>query len=284
MEATLFVDNFWILKNMRITKLLSTDSAPAQALVDRALPIELTMVERIRLPETFQVQGSTVENALGEVRPLEVGDILVDEKGGFYKIEAAVESILKVTGDVDLMQEAVYALMARGLRVAQTKDGFAVVALPQFKEMLESVGLTVTPAQEAFEPLPLPRHTGHGGCCCGGHGHHHGEGECGCGGHGHHHGEGECGCGGHGHHHGEGECGCGGHGHHHGEGECGCGGHGHQHGEGECGCGGHGHQHGEGECGCGGHGHQHGEGECGCGGHGHHHGEGECCCGGHDHK
>lgn len=254
---------------MKITKLLSTDSAPAQALINRAKGIELTMVERVRLPETFNVGGESVENALGQVRPLEVGDILVDEAGGFYKIEAAPEAVLKVTGDVALMQEAVYAFMARGLRVAQTEDGFAVVALPQFKEMLEGVGLTVAEVEEPFEPLPLPRHTG--GCCCGGHGHHHHDDECGCGcgGH-HHHDEDECGCGcgGH-HHHDEDECGCGcgGHHHHHDEEEC------------TCGCGGH-HHHDEDECtcGCGGHDHKHEEGECCCGGHDHKH-EGECCCG-----
>ena len=223
---------------MRITKLLSLDSEPAKPILDRAKPIALAFLERIKLPETFVVGDQTIENALGEVRPLEVGDVLVDENGGFYKIEAPVETIFKVTGDLDLMQEAVYALTARGVRVAQTEDGFAVAGIEQYKAMLESVGLTVTAAQEPFTPVPLPRPR-HGGCGCGGH-HHHDEGECGCG------------CGGH-HHHDEGECCCGGEGHHH-------------HGEGECCCGGEGHHHhGEGECCCGGEGH-------------HHHGEGQCCC------
>ena len=198
---------------MRITKLLSLDSEPAKPILDRAKPIALAFLERIKLPETFVVGDQTIENALGEVRPLEVGDVLVDENGGFYKIEAPVETIFKVTGDLDLMQEAVYALTARGVRVAQTEDGFAVAGIEQYKAMLESVGLTVTAAQEPFTPVPLPRPR-HGGCgCgCGGHHHHHDEGECGCG------------CGGH-HHHDEGECGCGcgGH-HHHDEGECCCGG------------------------------------------------------------
>ena len=240
----------WNTTQMRITKLLSLDSAPAQAIVDRAKAISLTMAQRVTPPESFSVGSDMVENGLGQVRPLEVGDILVDEKGGFYKIEAAAEDIYKVTGDIALMQEAVYAFTARGLRVAQTDDGFAVVAIPQFKQLLESVGLIVTEATEPFTPVPLPRHAG--GCCCGGHGHHHhhedGEGCC-CG---HHHEDGECGCGGHGHqhHHEEGEgCCCG---HHHEEEGCGCGGHGHHHhheeGEGCC-CGHHDHDH-DGACGC----------------------------------
>lgn len=255
---------------MRITKLLSSDSAPAQALIQRAKSITLTMAERVRLPQTFKVGGSEIENALGEVRPLEVGDILVDEAGSFYKIEATPEAVLKVTGDVSLMQEAVYAFMARGLRVAQTEEGFAVVALPQFKEMLEGVGLTVTESEEPFEPLPVPRHGGGCGCGCGGHGHHHhdeGECGCGCGGH-HHHDDDECGCG------------CGGH-HHHDDEECGCGGHhDHQHGDGQCCCGGHDHEHEhEGECCCG-HDHEHKHEDQCCCGHDHEHKhEGECTCG-----
>lgn len=227
---------------MRITKLLSLDSAPAQAIIDRAKPITLTMTERISLPSAFTVEGTTVENALGDVRPLEVGDILIDEKGGFYRVEAGAEDILKVTGDVALMQEAVYAFASRGLRVAQTEDGFAVVAIPQLKSLLENVGLTVTESHEPFTPIPLPRHAG--GCCCGGHGH--GDG-CGCGGHHHHHDD-DCCCCGHDHGHESGECGCGGH-HHHDDDGCCCG-----------------------------HDHDHEHGECGCGGH-HHHEEGGCCCG-----
>lgn len=253
---------------MRITKLLSLDSEPAKPILDRATPIALTFIERIKLPSAFVVGDQTIENALGEVRPLEVGDVLVDENGGFYKIEAPVEKIFKVTGDLNLMQEAVYALTARGVRVAQTEDGFAVAGIEQYKAMLESVGLTVTAADEPFMPVPLPRpYHGGCGCGCGGHHHHHGEEECGCGCGGHHHDDEECGCGcgGHHHHHDDEGCGCGCGGHHHHDDEecgCGCGGH-HHHNDEECGCG------------CGGH-HHHDDKECGCGGH--HHAEGECCC------
>ena len=66
---------------MRITKLLSLDSEPAKPILDRAKPIALAFLERIKLPETFVVGDQTIENALGEVRPLEVGDVLVDENG-----------------------------------------------------------------------------------------------------------------------------------------------------------------------------------------------------------
>ena len=233
---------------MRITKLLTADSQPAKPILDRAAPIELTFVQRHQLPATFEVNGQTIENGLGEVRPLEVGDVLVDEKGGFYKVEAPVETIYKVTGDLNLMQEAVYALTARGVRVAQTEDGFAVAGIEQYKVMLESVGLTVTAADEPFTPVPLPRMHG-GGCGCGGH-HHHDEGTCGCGCGSHHHEEESCGCGCGSHHHEEDSCGCGCGSHHHEEESCGCG------------------------CGS----HHHEEESCGCGDHHHHEDKGGCCC------
>ena len=236
---------------MRITKLLTADSQPAKPILDRAAPIELTFVQRHQLPATFEVNGQTIENGLGEVRPLEVGDVLVDEKGGFYKVEAPVETIYKVTGDLNLMQEAVYALTARGVRVAQTEDGFAVAGIEQYKVMLESVGLTVTAADEPFTPVPLPRMHG-GGCGCGGH-HHHDEGTCGCG------------CGHHHHHDDEDSCGCGCGSHHHEEESCGCGCGSHHHEEDSCGCG------------CGSH-HHHEEESCGCGDHHHHEDKGGCCC------
>ena len=269
---------------MRITKLLTADSQPAKPILDRAAPIELTFVQRHQLPATFEVNGQTIENGLGEVRPLEVGDVLVDEKGGFYKVEAPVETIYKVTGDLNLMQEAVYALTARGVRVAQTEDGFAVAGIEQYKVMLESVGLTVTAADEPFTPVPLPRMHG-GGCGCGGH-HHHDEGTCGCGcGHHHHHDdEDSCGCGCGSHHHEEESCGCGCGSHHHEEDSCGCGCGSHHHEEESCGCGCGSHHHEEESCGCGCGSHHHEEDSCGCGcGSHHHHEEESCGCGDHHH-
>ena len=282
----------------KLTKLLPPEAAPAQTILERAHDLVMTSAEREVWPETIETAEGTVTIAVEERRPLEVGECFVDEKGEFWAVRPAVEPVLRVTGDIDLLREAAGALINRGVRVAPSEDGFMVLPLPNIAKMLGMIGLEVAEAEEAFNPIVFRQtHAGGCGCGCGGHHHHHhhGEGECGCGGHHHHHhGEGECGCGGHHyHHHGEGECGCGGHGHHHHHGEeecgCGCGGHEHHHhGEGECCCGGegHDHHHGEGECCCGGEGHHHhhGEGECGCGGEGHHHhnGEGECC-GGHGH-
>lgn len=241
-----------------LTKLLSVDSTPAQSILEQATSLPLSTEQRLDWPEVVTVDGQRVTIAVEEKRPLYIGDVFLDAEGKFWVVRGVEEDVLLVTGDLQVMHEAVHALVAREVPLAGTEDGFMVLANDNLAKMLEMIGLTATPAREVFEPIRFVR----GGCGCGG-------GGCGCGGHDHDHGEG-CGCGGHGHEHGEG-CGCGGHGHEHGEG-CGCGSHGHEHGEG-CGCGSHGHGHG--------HGHEHGEG-CGCGSHGHEHGHrGGCGCGNH---
>ena len=278
---------------MKITKLLLPESQPAHALLVRAKKVVLTYAQRVKTPAEFSVDGVTYENALGDVPPLEVGDVLVDEKGSFLVVEAAPDEIMKVSGDHELMQEAVYAFTARGIRVAPTEDGFAIMANDTFRSMLENVGLKTETVTEPFVPVALPQ-PHHGGCGCGcggdeecgcGCGHHHHDDECGCGcGH-HHHEEDTCGCGHH--HHDEDTCGC--DHHHHEEDTCGCGHH--HHDEDACSCGHHHHE--EDTCGCGHHHHDedacscghhhHDEDACGCGHH--HHDEDSCGCGcGHDHK
>ena len=275
-----------------LTKLLPANAAPAQTLLDKAHALPLTSAQRAELPQVIHTPEGEVELGVpaDQLRPVEVNDVFVDEKGGFWAVRPAVEKVLNVTGDVNVLREAAGALVNRGVRIAQIDDGFAVLPLPNLAKMLQMVGLEVTEAESPFDPIQFKAAQGGCGCGC-----HDDEDSCGCGHHHHHHDhDGECCCGGHGHEHkhGEGECCCG-HDHHehdHEEGECCCGGHDHEHkhGEGECCCGHdhHEHDHEEGECCCGGHDHEHkhGEGECCCG-HDHHehdHEEGECCCG-HDH-
>ena len=241
-----------------LTKLLPANAAPAQTILEKAHALPLTSAERAELPKVIHAPEGDVEVAVAadQLRPVEVNDVFVDDKGAFWAVRPAVEKVLNVTGDVNVLREAAGALINRGVRLAQIDEGFAVLPLPNLAKMLQMVGLEVEEAEAPFDPIQF-RPT-HGGCgCC----HDEAEESCGCGHHHHHHGEGECCCGhDHEHHHEEGECCCGGHGHehHHEEGECGCGCGGHHH-----------HHHGEGECCCGGHGHEH------------HHEEGECCCGKH---
>ncbi len=237
---------------MNITKILPAEATPAKTILDRAQHVALTSAQRAQLPDTVTIGDQVLNVTVAERRPVEVGEVLIDETGHFYVVDAAVEDVLVIKGDEDFVSEAAVALLNRGIRVAQTESGFAVVHDPALIKLFSMIGLEFDHVQMPFIPVRMPKATHVGGCCCGGHHHHeHGEG-CGCGGHHHHeHGE-ECGCGGHHYHeHGE-ECGCGGHHHHH------------EHGE-ECGCSGHHH-------------HEHGEG-CGCGRHHHHHDQDEeCCC------
>lgn len=240
---------------MKITKILPAQATPAKAILSRAKHVALTSAERAHLPSALTVDGAAVETDIKDVRPLEVGEVLLDEAGHFYVVEAAPETVLIIKGDEEFASEAAVALLNRGIAVAQIENGFAIAKDEELQQLLTEAGLEFEEAVMPFEPIKVPKR-GHG-CCCGHHHHEHGEG-CGCGGdhHHHHHEDGHCCCGGHhDHEHGEG-CGCGGehHHHHHEEGECGCGLH-HDHEDGECSCGHH-HEHGE-HCDCGDEHHHH---------------------------
>lgn len=241
---------------MKITKILPAQATPAKAILSRAKHVALTSAERAHLPSALTVDGAAVETDIKDVRPLEVGEVLLDEAGHFYVVEAAPETVLIIKGDEEFAAEAAVALLNRGIAVAQIENGFAIAKDEELQLLLTEAGLEFEEAVMPFEPIKVPKR-GHG-CCCGHHHHEHGEG-CGCGGGDHHH-----------HHHEDGHCCCGGHhDHEHAEG-CGCGGdhHHHHHEEGECGCGHH-HDHEDGECSCGHH-HEHGE-HCDCGDEHHHH-------------
>ena len=238
---------------MKITKILASEATPAKAILNRAQHVALTSLERDNLPAQVIVNGVTVETEVSDKRPLEVGDVLLDDAGHFYVVDAAPESVLMIKGDEEFAAEAAVALLNRGIRVAQVENGFAIAKDEALQQLLTDAGLEFEEVMMPFDPIKLPKRHHGGGCCCGGHHHHeHGEG-CGChGGHHHHDDEGCC-CGHHDHEHSE-RCACGGEHHHH--------------------------HHEDGECCCGHHDHEDG---CECGGEHHHHHEDGCCCGHHDH-
>ena len=236
---------------MKITKILASEATPAKAILNRAQHVALTSLERDNLPAQVIVNGVTVETEVSDKRPLEVGDVLLDDAGHFYVVDAAPESVLMIKGDEEFAAEAAVALLNRGIRVAQVENGFAIAKDEALQQLLTDAGLEFEEVMMPFEPIKLPKRHHGGGCCCGGHHHHeHGEG-CGCHGGHHHHDEEGCCCGHHDHEHSEG-CGCGGEHHHH--------------------------HHEDGECCCGHHDHEEG---CECGGEHHHHHEDGCCCGHH---
>lgn len=237
---------------MKITKILASEATPAKAILNRAQHVALTSLERDNLPAQVIVNGVTVETEVSDKRPLEVGDVLLDDAGHFYVVDAAPESVLLIKGDEEFAAEAAVALLNRGIRVAQVENGFAIAKDEALQQLLTDAGLEFEEVMMPFDPIKLPKRHHGGGCCCGGHHHHeHGEG-CGCHGGHHHHDEGEgCCCGHHDHEHSEG-CACSGEHHHH--------------------------HHEDGECCCGHHDHEEG---CECGGEHHHHHEDGCCCGHH---
>ena len=237
---------------MKITKILASEATPAKAILNRAQHVALTSLERDNLPAQVIVNGVTVETEVSDKRPLEVGDVLLDDAGHFYVVDAAPESVLLIKGDEEFAAEAAVALLNRGIRVAQVENGFAIAKDEALQQLLTDAGLEFEEVMMPFDPIKLPKRHHGGGCCCGGHHHHeHGEG-CGCHGGHHHHDEGEgCCCGHHDHEHSEG-CACGGEHHHH--------------------------HHEDGECCCGHHDHEEGS---ECGGEHHHHHEDGCCCGHH---
>lgn len=239
---------------MKITKILASEATPAKAILNRAQHVALTSLERDNLPAQVIVNGVTVETEVSDKRPLEVGDVLLDDAGHFYVVDAAPESVLMIKGDEEFAAEAAVALLNRGIRVAQVENGFAIAKDEALQQLLTDAGLEFEEVMMPFDPIKLPKRHHGGGCCCGGHHHHeHGEG-CGCHGGHHHHDEGEgCCCGHHDHEHSEG-CACGEEHHHH--------------------------HHEDGECCCGHHDHEEGS---ECGGEHHHHHEDGCCCGHHDH-
>lgn len=237
---------------MKITKILASEATPAKAILNRAQHVALTSLERDNLPAQVIVNGVTVETEVSDKRSLEVGDVLLDDAGHFYVVDAAPESVLMIKGDEEFAAEAAVALLNRGIRVAQVENGFAIAKDEALQQLLTDAGLEFEEVMMPFDPIKLPKRHHGGGCCCGGHHHHeHGEG-CGCHGGHHHHDEGEgCCCGHHDHEHSEG-CACGGEHHHH--------------------------HHEDGECCCGHHDHEEGS---ECGGEHHHHHEDGCCCGHH---
>ena len=215
---------------MKITKILASEATPAKAILNRAQHVALTSLERDNLPAQVIVNGVTVETEVSDKRPLEVGDVLLDDAGHFYVVDAAPESVLMIKGDEEFAAEAAVALLNRGIRVAQVENGFAIAKDEALQQLLTDAGLEFEEVMMPFDPIKLPKRHHGGGCCCGGHHHHeHGEG-CGCHGGHHHHDEGEgCCCGHHDHEHSEG-CACGEEHHHHHEDGCCCGHH-HDHDE-----------------------------------------------------
>ena len=82
-----------------LTKLLPANAAPAQTLLDKAHALPLTSAQRAELPQVIHTPEGEVELGVpaDQLRPVEVNDVFVDEKGGFWAVRPAVEKVLNVT-------------------------------------------------------------------------------------------------------------------------------------------------------------------------------------------
>ena len=126
---------------MNITKILPAEATPAKTILDRAQHVALTSAQRAQLPDTLTVGSETLNVTIAERRPVEVGEVLIDEAGHFYVVDAAPEDVLVIKGDEDFVSEAAVALLNRGIRVAQTENGFAVVHDPALIKLFSMINM-----------------------------------------------------------------------------------------------------------------------------------------------
>lgn len=170
-----------------LTKLLDRHARPAQVLLKRARTIALTHAQRDALPAHLDADGAHLHHTLAGHRAIEVGDVLLDEGGKFWRVDAAPEPLMQVTGSIDTLLKTAYALGAQHVRVAVGEGALWLVPDDALRTACERAGLTVASAQAAFRPEPQPddhaHHHGHD------HADHHAHHDCGHDhDHGHHHG------------------------------------------------------------------------------------------------
>ena len=174
---------------MKITKVLPTGAAPAAPLLQRALTVYLTYEQRQHLPETLEIDGQSVAVALKETQSVDVDDILIADNGQFCVVAAAQESLLKISGEPEIIDQVVHAMLHRGLAVAQEADSFYVQPQDSLVSVFKQLGVAFESVQQTFVPIKPHTHE----CSCGHCGQHseHSEHECSCG----------CSCHDHEHHH-----------------------------------------------------------------------------------
>ena len=138
---------------MKITKILASEATPAKAILNRAQHVALTSAQRKNLPDAIELDGQSIEVSVADKRALSVGDVLLDESGHFYVIDAAPENILIIKGDEEFAAEAAVALLNRGIEVAQVEGGFAIAKDEQLQQLLTDAGLEFEEVQLLEECL-----------------------------------------------------------------------------------------------------------------------------------
>ncbi|MEG0821866.1 MAG: hypothetical protein RR412_09145 [Burkholderiaceae bacterium] len=158
-----------------LTKLLPANARPAAALLARARKLPLASGDRARLPAHIDIPGAHLHHHLAGHRPLEVGDLLLDEGSGLWVVEAAPESVLEVRGPIDALLKATLALGRAQVQLEVRGDGLRLAADDRLGQQLRELGLDVAEATAAFSPEREVQHQEavhvHGPGC----GHHHDE-------------------------------------------------------------------------------------------------------------
>ncbi|HEU4622184.1 MAG TPA: hypothetical protein VFS42_08155 [Burkholderiaceae bacterium] len=157
-----------------LTRLLEPHARPAQILLRRARTLELTSAQREALPPHLEAGDAHLHHSLSGHRPIEVGDVLLDDRGGFWIVNAAPEMIWRVCGPINSLIAAAHVLGHQHIRVSVGESSFDMLPNEAQRAMLELRALHIEDVQAPFTPEPLPvvehEHVHHEGC---GHDHHH---------------------------------------------------------------------------------------------------------------
>jgi urease accessory protein UreE len=142
-------------------KRLPRHSRPAAILLKRAARLELTSEQRARPAHEYGHDS------------LQVGDVLVDETGGFLVIDAASEPVVSLRGDALSLLQAAVALGAQHMPVAVHNDYLLVLPGSHVHALEHELGLKAQALEAPFVPVRnvIAEHShAHHDC---GHEHHH---------------------------------------------------------------------------------------------------------------
>lgn len=160
-----------------LTKLLPASARPAAALLARARRLPLTSAQRATLPERFAVGSAHLHHTLAGHRPIEVGDLLLDDSSALWVVEAAPESVLEVRGPLEALLRAALDLGRAQVRTQVADPCLRVVADVELAHELRERGLDVAEITAPFAPEREVAHEEvghiHGPDCAHGHGHGH---------------------------------------------------------------------------------------------------------------
>ncbi len=203
---------------LTINKLIPQGRGLAAVLLKRAASVELDWDTRQKSRfEATDSSGRTLGVFLPRGSVVRGGDVLVGEDGSLVKVAAAAQPVLVVRACAEHgtpfdLARAAYHLGNRHVAVELKPDHLKLEPDHVLAQMLERMHLTVSPANEAFEPEggAYQAEEGHGHAHDHGHDHGHGHAHDHAHDHGHVHGP-DCGHDhGHGHDHHDHD-----HGHHH---------------------------------------------------------------------